>query len=99
MLRPHDGEGAALAERALYADGSSVRGRDLLDERETEPDAAVGPRRALMRLHETIEDVRLQLLRDPDAVVVDLDARLPLVGGHRDPDAPRRRIGELERVG
>src|SRR6185295_19824534 len=80
-----DPERRALAEPARDLDLAAVRLGDVLDDREAEPGPPLLAGAPLVDPIEALEDARQGLLRDPDAGVLDLDARGPLPAGHPHP--------------
>src|SRR5687768_17260951 len=83
------GEGAPLSLPALERHVAVARQRVVLDDREPEPGASDAAAAGLVDPVEPLEDPLLVALRDPDAVVLDLDPHLALVVPERaDPDVP-----------
>src|SRR5258705_10280161 len=96
--REHREEGAALARRALDADGASLSLDDALRERESQPGPRILLRLARIELLELGEELADLFGPDADAGVLDLQTELARRRGtraDRDPPAFGR---ELDRV-
>src|SRR5207244_12316858 len=96
--RQLDGEGRApTVAVAVDANRAAVQLDDVTDDRQTEPESAVGPGGRALRLPEPVEDVRQEGGLDPLTGVAhgDLDVRVDALEAELDAPVPR---GELDGV-
>src|SRR5262249_58076156 len=80
--QPHRKDAPLPLPRALRGDRAAVQLDQALDDREAEPETALGPIALARALDERIEDLPEQILRHADAVVPepDLDVRADAAG-------------------